>query len=124
MTAAGFTQAQKDGLVFRDAVCMMTGASPCDGTLVANHRLGRGMGGSKARNGMGNACLLCWRHNDSIERDPADATEARRRGVKLVQGDDPETVPMWHPFFRQMSQPRDTELALLGQPYTPRENVS
>lgn len=114
MTGAGFTPEQKDALVLRDAVCLLRDVSPCSGPLFAHHRLNRGAGGSKQRNGMGNAGLLCSHHNTEAEADAPLAAEARRRGVKLRQGDDPQTTPLWHPFYGQWTQPTDDGMDLLG----------
>lgn len=117
MTGAGFTPAQKDALLLRDAVCLLGDVSPCNGPLFAHHRLNRGAGGSKLRNGMGNAGLLCSHHNWAAEADADLAEEARRRGVKLRQGEDPQTTRMWHRFFRQWVQPTDDGMDLLGGTY-------
>lgn len=127
MTVTGFTPAQVAGCKMRDGeMCVMAGILPgCTGRAdTANHRLNRGAGGSKMRNGMSNACAICDHCNGLIENDAEAAAEARRRGVKLREGDDPATVPMWHPFYRQMCQPGDTSLELLGAGYEPREEAA
>lgn len=111
----GFTIEQVAAVLMRDGgMCMMTGAGSCSNHLTANHRLNRKAGGSKLRNGMGNACAICDHHNDRIESDAEAAEVARERGVKLREGQDPEITPMWHPFYRQWTQPTDTALLMLG----------
>jgi hypothetical protein len=120
----GFTPAQVAGCLMRDGeMCALANILPdCTGRAsTANHRLNRGAGGSKLRNGLANACAICDHCNYLIEHDGSAAHEARQRGVKLREGDDPATVPMWSPFYRQMVQPGDEHMDLLGTEYIPRD---
>jgi len=122
MTVTGFTPEQRDAVLLRDGgMCAMRGThDQCRGRADdANHRLNRGAGGTSDRgtgkNGMGNACAICFVCNGLIESDPELAAIARHRGVKLEQGDRPELVALWSPFFRQWVQVTDHALYLLGE---------
>ena len=115
--STGFTPAQVAAVLLRDGgMCALTGRHPdCNGRAdTANHRLNRGAGGSKLRNGMGNACAICHHCNGLIEQNAEYAALARDLGVKLTQGDEPEQIPIWSPFFRQWVQLNDNALTLTG----------
>lgn len=66
-----------------------------DDTLVPQHRLGRGMGGSKARDVPSNIITFCADHNFRIEANPIAASKARRLGWKLESWQDPKTTPVF-----------------------------
>ena len=68
-------------------------------TAVPNHRLNRGMGGSKKRNHPANIVVLCSEINGLIESDPVWATRAREYGWKLRPWDDPLFVPVYEPMW-------------------------
>ena len=112
----GFTPEQVRAVVVRDEMCAMRGTNPaCNGRAeTANHRLNRGAGGSKLRNGLANACGICHVCNGLIESDPDLAQIARAQGVKLVEGDVPEDVALWSPFFAQWVWLTDDALELSG----------
>lgn len=119
----GYTPEQRAALISRDGgKCALEHLGACDGPLTAQHRKNRGMGGRRSLNTLANGAVLCWSHNTLAETDAAIAAEARRRGVKLADTDEPAEVPQWSPFWGQMTQPLDDQLQLLGAPYTPREN--
>ena len=115
--STGFTPAQVAATLLRDGgMCALSGQHPsCTGRAdTANHRLNRGRGGSKLRNGMANACAICHHCNGLIEQDAEYATLARHLGVKLREGDTPEQIPLWSPFFRQWVRVDDNALRLTG----------
>ena len=64
--------------------------------------------------GMANACAICHHCNGLIEQDAEYATLARHLGVKLREGDTPEQIPLWSPFFRQWVRVDDNALRLTG----------
>lgn len=64
--------------------------------LSIQHRANKGMGGSKAREGLANGCILCVMFNVDLEQSAEAAARARRMGWKISKYDDPETVPFWH----------------------------
>lgn len=100
----GFSTQQRAAILYRElGACSMLGTSKdCRGRAeVANHRSGRGMGGSGEANTLENGCPLCWVCNDLIERDADLAEVARRRGVKVSRSVDPSSVPIWSPAYQQ-----------------------
>lgn len=101
--STGFSREQSQAILDRDGTCAMYGSGPqCRGRAeVANHRAGRGMGGSKLANTLPNGCGLCHVCNGEIEADARLAEVARRRGVKLLRTDDPEGVPVWSSRYQQ-----------------------
>lgn len=116
----GFTPEQVAAILLRDGdLCAMSGhpENPdCWGkATTANHRLNRGAGGSKLRNGTGNGCGICNQCNGAIESVALLAALARHLGVKLRQGDDPERSLIWSPFFRQWANITDRALYLTGE---------
>lgn len=100
----GFSSQQRAAILYRElGACSLVGVSKdCTGRAeVANHRAGRGMGGSAAANTLENGNPLCWTDNDLLERDPVLAEVARRLGVKVSRHVDPSTVPIWSPAYQQ-----------------------
>lgn len=61
--------------------------------LVPNHRRNRGMGGSKAREVPSNVVTMCSSMNGQIESNPELRLWAVAKGWKLLEGDDPRSVP-------------------------------
>ena len=115
--STGFTSDQSAAILLRDGgICAMTGIhEQCTGRAdVANHRLNRGAGGSKLRNGLSNGCAICHTCNGLIEADARLAEIARARGVKLRQGEEPADCPIWSPFFHQWVMLSDNALTLTG----------
>lgn len=55
------------------------------------------MGGSKSKHRLSNVVWLDSLTNGLIESDPAMAAEARSRGIKISQHDDPRHVPVAYP---------------------------
>ena len=80
----------------RDRGCLHCGDVE---TAVPNHRVNRGMGGSRKRNHPANIVVLCSLVNGLIESDAEWATKARTFGWKLASWDD----PFWVPVFDVMS---------------------
>lgn len=70
----------------RDGGCVHCGDRE---TAVPQHRLNRGMGGSKVRDVPSNIIVLCARMNGLIESDASVAREARVLGWKLTNGQKP-----------------------------------
>lgn len=64
-------------------------------TFVPQHRINRGMGGSKLLDRPANVIVMCAELNGQIESDPAIADLARRYGWKLSRWDSPEDTPFW-----------------------------
>lgn len=78
----------------RDLSCVHCGV--IDETLVPNHRINRGLGGSKERNKPSNIVVLCSAFNGLIEANSEAAALAMRHGIKLQSWQDPETTPVWY----------------------------
>lgn len=76
--------------------CAWHGESCGTDTLVPQHRQG-GMGGSKLKHRLSNVVWLCSLQNGLIESDADEAAEARRRGIKISQHDDPRMIPVEYP---------------------------
>lgn len=115
----GFPPDVRLGILMRDGdMCAMQGAPGCPGHRAdeANHRLNRGMGGTSSAliNSPPNGCAIEHHCNWALEAVPEFAEEARRRGVKLEQGADPLTTPLWSPFFRQWIMLADDGAHLTG----------
>jgi hypothetical protein len=72
--------------------CWHCGTS--DTTLIPQHRLGRGMGGSKSllRNSPSNIITFCSLANGQIESDPKAQDQARNFGWKLSNFQDPKNI--------------------------------
>ena len=64
-------------------------------TLVPQHRKGRGMGGSKARNVPSNIITFCSEHNGRIEANAIAKAKAKRLGWSLDSWQDPKTFPVF-----------------------------
>jgi hypothetical protein len=75
----------------RDKRCLHCGA---DTGLIPQHRINRGMGGSKLRNRPSNIIVLCAIYNGVIESDAREAERAKRAGWKLESWQDPLEVPV------------------------------
>lgn len=98
-----FAPEVKLGVLWRDGhMCGMTDYPGCPGGPAeqVNHRLNRGTGGG-GDDTVNNGCAIHDVCNGLLESDSKFAAEARRRGVKLVAGDDPESVPLWSVLFGQ-----------------------
>jgi len=96
MTArTGFTVKQVTAMRVRDDNrCAWTGDT--SDRLVPQHRIGRGMGGSKLANRLSNGVLLDSLINWAIEADTDMQAEAVRRGLKVSRYADPTMVPVLH----------------------------
>lgn len=66
-----------------------------DDTLIPQHRLGRGMGGSKARDVPSNIIVFCADQNQRIEENYVARERARRNGWSLQSWEDPATTPVF-----------------------------
>jgi hypothetical protein len=79
-------------LVARDSYCLH-----CQETeaVAPNHRINRGMGGSKTRNHAANYVLICSTLNGLIESDNRWARVAKEYGWKLEAWQDPYTEPVF-----------------------------
>jgi hypothetical protein len=64
-------------------------------TLVPQHRLGRGMGGSKARDVPSNIITFCSYYNGLIEQDSSERLRALKLGWSLKSWQDPKTTPVF-----------------------------
>lgn len=64
-------------------------------TLVPQHRINRGHGGSKERERPSNIIVLCAQSNGLIESDAMAAREAREHGWKLHTYQDPQQTPVY-----------------------------
>lgn len=78
----------------RDGGCAHCGAVD---TAVPNHRINRGMGGSKLLNKPSNIIALCSEMNGLIESDAQQATRAKANGWKLESWQEPEFEPVYYP---------------------------
>lgn len=67
-----------------------------DATLIPQHRINRGMGGSKERNKASNIVVLCSAFNGLIEADASAAALAMKHGIKLQSWQVPESTPVWY----------------------------
>lgn len=67
-----------------------------DATLVPQHRIGRGMGGSKSRNQPSNVITFCSYANGLLESNAEFAALARTRGWKLESWQDTTDVVVFH----------------------------
>ena len=64
-------------------------------TLIPQHRINRGAGGSKLLNRPSNIIVMCSALNGAIESDPRAAAAAREYGWKLSRWEAPETTPFY-----------------------------
>lgn len=76
----------------RDQYCLHCGETEA---LAPNHRVNRGMGGSKKRDHPANIVVLCSVFNGLIESNVEAANLASMNGWKLNSWDDPLFVPVW-----------------------------
>ena len=63
--------------------------------LAPNHRVNRGMGGSKLRDQPSNYVLICSLLNGQIESDSKAAEMAKRYGWKLSSWENPAEIPVY-----------------------------
>lgn len=78
----------------RDKACVHCGVY--DATLIPQHRINRGMGGSKERNKASNIVVLCSAFNGLIEANAEAAALAMKHGIKLQSWQDPLATPVWY----------------------------
>ena len=76
----------------RDQGCLHCGEREA---VAPNHRVNRGMGGSKERDVPSNVIVLCSRLNGLIESDSAASQLAKRYGWKLNSWQDPLDTPVF-----------------------------
>jgi hypothetical protein len=76
----------------RDHYCLHCGATEA---LAPNHRINRGMGGSKSRNTPSNIVVICSMLNGLIESDSRYAKVAAEYGWKLPSWKTAETEPVY-----------------------------
>lgn len=90
-----FTKKQVEALRERDGnVCLWHGYDT--GRLIPQHRIGRGMGGSRRLNTLENAVLLDSLTNGQLECDAEMARLATARGIKVPRWvNDPARVPVF-----------------------------
>lgn len=79
-------------LMARDGGCVHCGEIE---RVSPNHRINRGMGGSKLLDRPSNLVVLCSDMNFLIESDPLKALEARQYGWKLSKWQSPENEPVF-----------------------------
>lgn len=79
-------------LVARDQRCLHCGETEA---VAPNHRINRGMGGSKTRNHASNYVLICSALNGLIESDSKSAEMAKKYGWKLNSWDNPAQIPVY-----------------------------
>jgi hypothetical protein len=77
----------------RDKHCYHCGLS--DDTLVPNHRINRGMGGSKTRDRPSNIVVMCSIMNGLIESSGSLAEQSKWFGWKLESWEDPLEAPIY-----------------------------
>lgn len=83
------------GILTRDGNrCLHCGTSD---RLSIQHRVNRGMGGSKDPriHAPSNLLTICWAFNVQMESQPDMAELGRKYGWKLTRDQDPLTVPVW-----------------------------
>ena len=78
----------------RDLHCVC-GCVGREDTFVPQHRINRGMGGSKLLDRPANVIVMCSEMNGLIESDQAFAAMARAYGWKLSRWDSPEDTPFY-----------------------------
>jgi hypothetical protein len=77
----------------RDKRCYHCGTS--DGTLIPQHRINRGMGGSKKLDTPSNIIVFCSMANFLIESSAEEADRAKRYGWKLERWQDTTSAPVF-----------------------------
>lgn len=78
----------------RDLHCVC-GCVGREDTFVPQHRINRGMGGSKVLDRPANVIVMCSRQNGLIESSPYHADVARDYGWKLSRWGNPELDPFY-----------------------------
>jgi hypothetical protein len=78
----------------RDMHCVC-GCVGREDTFVPQHRINRGMGGSKTLDRPANVIVMCSSANGLIESNQTWATRARKYGWKLSRWDSPEDTPFF-----------------------------
>jgi hypothetical protein len=78
----------------RDLHCVC-GCVGFEDTFVPQHRINRGMGGSRVLDRPANVLVMCSRMNGLIESDPKLAEVARLYGWKLSRWQEPENEPFY-----------------------------
>lgn len=78
--------------IARDSYCLHCGETEA---LAPNHRINRGMGGSKTRDNPSNIVVLCSWLNTAIESDSAIRLSAMRYGWKLSSWQQPQQQPVY-----------------------------
>lgn len=73
--------------------CLHCGAG--GDALIPQHRLNRGMGGSKVRDVPSNIIVFCSDFNDKVESNYVAAAKAKRLGWKLESWQVPAETPVW-----------------------------
>lgn len=76
----------------RDKYCLHCGETEA---VSPNHRINRGMGGSKALDYPENLVILCSRLNLLIESDPEASRQAKAAGWKLERWENPREKPVF-----------------------------
>jgi len=66
-----------------------------ENTFVPQHRINRGMGGSRLLDRPANVLVMCSSTNGAIESDPKAAAAAREYGWKLSRWESPEDTPFY-----------------------------
>lgn len=76
-------------------VCLAQGRGPCAGILTLQHRIGRGMGGSRIPgiNHAANLIVLCFHHNGLIETDADFRSHSLKRGWSIPRNWTPAIEP-------------------------------
>lgn len=83
----------RKALVARDdGVCWHCGSDQ----VTVQHRVNRGMGGSKVLDNPANLILLCWFVNFEMEASDRKAREAELAGWKVSRWVDPKSVRVYH----------------------------
>lgn len=67
-------------------------------TLTLQHRVNRGMGGSKTRDGVQNLVTMCAIENQRLEANPDFAAVGVENGWKLRSWENPLNVPVFFAF--------------------------
>jgi hypothetical protein len=79
-------------LIARDNYCLHCGEIEA---ISPQHRINRGMGGSKLRSNSANLIVLCSQLNNLIEADSWYQSMALRYGWKVPSWEKPEAVPVF-----------------------------
>jgi hypothetical protein len=82
-----------DRFLARDICCSHCGTT--DDTLIPQHRLNRGMGGSKVLDRPSNIIVLCSEANFLLESNSKFAELGRKFGWKLERGQEPDSTPVY-----------------------------